>query len=137
MRVSASDRSALPGSASIEQLVREALSADAVELPSLLPLRNAGLLDFRLIGLQQQSPERFIAMIDMVFDFGKQPPFVVGFERVRHGRYRPVVQRRGTRLELTRFTPVVRIHPLPVDRSWPGGGRIREPDPIPSCLTSP
>ncbi len=134
--VLASDRSS-PSSAGIERLVRDALAKDEVELPSLLPLRNATLLDFRLVGLQQASQTRWLAMIDMLFDFGEPSPFVIGFQRVRHGRYRLVLQQQNGQLELTRFTPVARIHPLPVERSWLGGGRIREPDPTPSRLTSP
>lgn len=110
----ASERLATPTAASIESLLRDMLVEDDLDMPSLMVLQDAMLLDFELVVLDQVSPPRWHAEIVLLFDFGPPPPSILGFERIRRGRYRLVLKQHGTDLGLSRFTPVARVHPLPV-----------------------
>lgn len=109
----ASDRPGQPSAASIETLLREALASDAVELPSLIPFKEARLMKFELVELDPGSSGRWHVESDLQFDFGPLHPSVVGFERIRSGRYRMVLKRKDAGLELIRFYPVGSVRPLP------------------------
>ena len=70
-------------------------------------------MEFELVELDQVSPSRWHAETELVFDFGPPPPAVLGFERVRRGRYWLVLTRQGEPFELLRFAPIAEVRPLP------------------------
>ena len=109
----ASDRVSEPTAAEIEWLVRTAISEEHDRLPSLLPLRGADLLKFRLVSRDRTSATRWQTVIDLLLDFGPPTSSVLGFERIRAGRYWLVIDNNDGRFELWRFSPVGRVHPLP------------------------
>ncbi len=85
----ASDNLGVPTPASIETLLRERLAEDDTSMPSLIPYKNAVLMEFGLVVLDWVSSSRWHAEIDLLFDFGPPPPSILGFERQRRGRCRP------------------------------------------------
>lgn len=107
----ASDRSYAPTSLQIENLLRESLSDGRTYVP--LMYRKAVLKKFKLLKLEGISQSRWYAKIELLFDFGRLPPTIVGFERLRSGRYWLAIQAQGKRLVLTRFSPISEIHLLP------------------------
>ena len=109
----ASDKLARPTAASIEKLLRDMLAQDELELPSMIPLKHAVLMEFGLVDLYHVTPSRWQAEIELLVDFGPPPPSILGFERVRRGRYWLVLNRQGERLGMSRFSPIARIHLLP------------------------
>ena len=109
----ASEASARPTEQSIEALLRDALAREEVALPSLLPFKSARMMEFGLVTLERVTSSRWHAETEMVFDFGPPPPAVLGFERLRRGQYRLVLERVGEVWRLKRFTPMGRVHPLP------------------------
>ncbi len=109
----ASDQVSEPTAAEIEWLVRTAISEENDKLPSLLPLKSAELLKFRLVSRNRTSSTTWQAEIDLLFDFGPSPSSVLGYQRVRAGRFRLVIDHNDGRFELSRFSPVGRVHPLP------------------------
>lgn len=112
--VSALGQYSEPDAAAIEKLVRDTLGREEYGLPSLLPYKNAALIEFELLSLEQVTSSHWHARIQMLFDFGLPPPSIVGFKRIRRGSYRLVLKRQDGRLTMRRFTPVGRVYLLPV-----------------------
>ena len=110
---SAADRATAPTAFEIERLVRTAIVEGNDRLPSLLPLKGAELLKFRLVSRDRTSTTRWHAEVDLLFDYGPAPAAVLGFERFRAGRYWIVVDWTGGVFELSRFAPVGRVQPMP------------------------
>ncbi len=109
----ASDKLAQPTAASIEKLLRDMRAKGEPELPSMIPLKYAVLMEFGLVSLHQVSPSRWQAEIELLVEFGPPPPSILGFERMRRGRYWLVLNRQGERWGMSRFSPIARIHLLP------------------------
>ena len=113
LAASAFDRAGEPNAASIERLLREAQAGEAPGLPSLLSLRDAAILDVELLELERIAPSRWVAEIVLLADYGPPPPSVLGFERLRRGRYRLLLEQDGAELGLLRISPMGRVHALP------------------------
>ncbi len=109
----ASHKMAVPTAPSIEKLLREWLADDDFRMPALFPYKSAVLMAFRLVNLDQVSSSRWHAEIELLFDFGPPPPSIVGFERIRLGRYRLVLNQQDERFGLVRFSPVATVRLLP------------------------
>ena len=109
----ASDNLAVPTAPSIEKLLRERLADDDFRMPSLFLYKSAVLMAFRLVNLDQVSSSRWHAEIELLFDYGPPPPSIVGFDRIRIGRFRLVLNQQDERFELVRFSPIATVHPLP------------------------
>ncbi len=109
----ASDELAPPTAPSIEKLLREWLADDDLDMPWLDSYKNADLLAFLLVDLHQVSSSRWHAETELLFDFGPPPPAIVGFEQIRLGRYRLMLNRQNQRMRLMRFSPVATVHLLP------------------------
>ena len=114
--VPASEEVPAPSARSIESLVLGALAQEEVALPSLLPLKDARLMEFGLVKLQRFTSSRWHAETEMLFDFGPPPPGVLGFERLRRLHYRLALERAGETWRIKRFTPMGRVHPLPAGK---------------------
>lgn len=102
-----------PTATEVEWLVRKAIAEGNDRLPSLLPLKGAELLKFRLVSRDRTSTTRWHVEVDLLFDYGPAPAAVLGFERFRAGRYWIVVNWTGDVFELMRFAPVGRVQPMP------------------------
>lgn len=109
----ASDRSSRPSASSIEQLLRELLAKRSGEPRSLIPYRDAELMAFGLVVLDRLSESHWYAEIDATFDFGPGPKAVLGYERVRGGRYEVFIKQHDGTWRLQRFNPKGRVQPLP------------------------
>ena len=107
------ERQAGPSAERIERLLRDLLAKEDGSGPSLHFLGNAKLLEFRLLELEPGARSRWHAEIEVLSDFGPPPPDVFGFERIRQSRFGLILEERGEALELLRFTPLSRVHPLP------------------------
>ena len=59
-----SDKLAQPTAASIEKLLRDMLARGELELPSMIPLKNAVLMEFGLVDLHHVTPSRWQAEIE-------------------------------------------------------------------------
>ncbi len=109
----ASQELARPTTPGIEKLLREFLADDDPNMPWLDSYRNATLLTFRLVNLHQLSSSRWQAEIELLFDFGPPPPAILGFEQLRLGRYRLVLNSQDQQMRLILFSPVATMHLLP------------------------
>ncbi len=109
----ASEELARPATPAIEKLLREFLADDDPDMPWLDSYRNATLLAFRLVDMHQLSPSRWHANIELLFDFGPPPPAILGYERIRLGRYRLVLNSQDQRMRLMLFSPVATVYLLP------------------------
>lgn len=110
----ASDAVAPPEAAQIEQLLRQALKADAISRgPSLSSFDNATLLDFELREVERIASDRVDAMVDLKLDFGPPPAGVLGYKRERSGSYELELQHDGEDWELQRLTPLADLQKMP------------------------
>ncbi len=109
----ASEELARPTEPGIEKLLREFLADDDLDKPWLDSYRNATLLAFRLVNLHQLSSSRWQAEIELLFDFGPPPSAILGFEQIRLGRYRLVLNSQDQQMRLMLFSPVATVHLLP------------------------
>ena len=105
---SALDRSTAPTAAQIETLLRTALTGDQPYLPSMY--RRAVLQEFELRMLDGVLAPRWLAEVELLFDFGPPAPAIIGFQQHRRAIYRLIIKQQGDRLQLLRFTPVGTIH---------------------------
>ena len=97
----------------IAGLFEDALSQDVIEPYSLVALENAEVLDIDLVRQERLSGFQWVVEIEMEADFGLAPAAVIGFERIRRGRYRLILARSDGQLKLRRFTPIAQIESLP------------------------
>jgi len=107
------DDQAAPTAAGIEKLLRESLAKDDFSLQGMVGFKNAALLEFELVKLEQLSPSRWRAATNLVFVFSPPPASIKGFERVRRGRYQLVLGQQGEQFGLVRFSPTATLHLLP------------------------
>lgn len=98
----------------ITDLLFKALKQNPVEPYPLTALKNAEVTDIDLIRQDRVSGSLWVAEIELEADFGPAPSAVIGFERVRRGRYALVITRPDGQLKLQRFTPIARVESLPV-----------------------
>ena len=107
----ASDDSEPPTEMQIESFLRKALANEDSRVPPAY--WSATLMDFELQKLEWITPSRWVVETELQFDFGPPPPTVLGFERLRRGRYRLILYRESGQLQLKRFSPMDGIRLLP------------------------
>lgn len=97
----------------IAGLLEDALTQDVIEPYSLMAFENAEILDIDLVRQERLSGFQWVVEIELEADFGPAPAAVIGFERMRRGRYRLILARPDGQLKLRRFTPIAQIESLP------------------------
>lgn len=105
-----SQRSVAPTPDQIEALLQRAQAETHPRLPP--SYWQAELLDFDLKELEPTNAVRWIAIVELAFDFGPPPRSVIGFERERGGAYRLVLDRQDGDFDLKRFAPLEAVRPL-------------------------
>ena len=105
-----SQRSDAPTAIQIEALFHRAQVETHPRLPP--SYWHAKLLDFDLRQLEASASSRWVAIVDLAFDFGPAPAGVIGFQRERGGEYRLELQREDGEIALRRFAPLRGVRPL-------------------------
>ena len=134
------DPDGAPRASSIEDLVRERLENGGPALPSYVIIPSVVVEGFDLVTLERISRSRWLAEAELLIDHGPPAPSVIGFERVRRGRYELLIERRGAAFVLLKISAAGRIHPLPGVQSGgylsPKAGRRRIPIQVPTSAAA-